>query len=263
MRLRQLISEIKEAEEVHILNNHIKFPVYKNPSRKDAIDLHNDIKAKSSFSDREGEIRTLKHGNNLYAWDAEHATHHEVKNDLGISRYDHSEHGYSSTKDLKNNKFDIHKTHKEGCYPPSNLDESVILNEGKVVHIDGGKVFINPNREQAKNIHDDTYRTMHDGKNMHLWGMKTNLIHPDMERHLGLNWNNSTRAFFHHKDLEKNNFDVRKTHQEFRVRADMKNKDSKPSYNNMDAEIYYDNYHPHKVNEIKVNTKMRLRQLIG
>jgi hypothetical protein len=67
--------------------------------------LHNEVKA-SGLSN----IRTVKHGSNLYAWKAADGVHEHVKQALGIAG-DRTEHGYFPHSFLKHNNYDINKTH--------------------------------------------------------------------------------------------------------------------------------------------------------
>jgi hypothetical protein len=112
-----------EAEDVHILNHphrNSKFTVVKNPNTRDGRDLHDEAQnGPQSQRDPVGtrkfgaSIRTLKHGDNLYAWDADHSTHHYVKNNLSISTNDKAEHGFFSAHNLRKNGYDLHKTHSQ------------------------------------------------------------------------------------------------------------------------------------------------------
>lgn len=115
---------VNEAEDIHMIPNHTRhnqsFEVYKNPDTKDARRIHDEalsiekVRNPKGYMNYGGGIRTLKHGPHLYAWAADHAAHHRVANNLGISPNDRSEGRYFTSHELKANKFDIHKSHELG-----------------------------------------------------------------------------------------------------------------------------------------------------
>lgn len=94
-------------------NKGMDFPVYTNPNKDQA----KTVADKSPY----GVFRTIKDDKNLYFWDSHQNIHKHVAYHLGIE-YNKQNCGYFTDKHLRDNNYDVAKTHSEHIDQTSDIE---------------------------------------------------------------------------------------------------------------------------------------------
>lgn len=97
------------------------YKVYENPNKDQLKTLEMDVNRSGQYDAR---IRSLKHKRNYYAWNANHAVHMEVADNLGIPTEEAWDRGFMKTEELRSHNYHLPTAHRENFYSPHKSERS-------------------------------------------------------------------------------------------------------------------------------------------
>ena len=127
------------------------FHVFENPNKEQVRSLHR-LTVKRRGEGYDSRIRTIKSGDDHFAWDSHYADHKHVVSQLGIDD-SHHDHGWIPTKHFPTHDFDLPSVHSKFSDAGLGASKETASDE-ESRHHDGGD-YIDNLLNRFKNKHSE------------------------------------------------------------------------------------------------------------